>query len=487
MTQDNVARLVDAVPDWGELSDPFAKLSVPELAAGIMPETIERFARHEALVKGVQFHGPAMAALAVCAAAIPDHVQIRVKVHEAWYEACRLWLALIGPVSAKKSPLLKTAMRPLKRAEKEAFAVWATEKEFWDKTDKESRGPEPILRRYVLNDSTIESVGKIAAENPQGLLLERDELAGWFGAMDKYSSGRGAAADRGFWLQAWNGSQYTIDRISRPSLFIPNLSVSIIGGIQPDAIRRIAKDAVDDGLLQRLLPVVLGPAGPGEDTHDMGHSFEDYDALIARLTNLPETTVKFSADAQTIRREFAAYANKLATLESVSPQLGAFCGKLDGYFARFALAFHACNPTRIQELVSGDTARRVERLMKTFTIPHAMNFYLDIMSENGPMADARAIAGYILAHKIERFTSSTLTAGCWHCKKKTREDIAQMIDPLEAYGWIMPEALNDYPPRAWVVNPEVHTRFEQRAQEETTRRQGLREMVIESLRKEPTP
>ena len=125
--------------------------------------------------------------------------------------------------------------------------------------------------------------------------------------------------------------------------------------------------------------------------------------------------------------------------------------------------------------------------MKTFIIPHALNFYLDIMSENGPMADARAIAGYILAHKIERFTSSTLTAGCWHCKKKTREDIAQMIDPLEAYGWIMPEALNDYPPRAWVVNPEVHKRFAQRAQEETTRRQGLREMVIESLRKEPTP
>ena len=432
MTQDNVARLVDAVPEWGELSDPFAKLAVPELATGIMPETIERFAKHEALVKGVQFHGPAMAALAICAAAIPDHVRIRVKVHEPWEEASRLWLALIGPVSAKKSPLLKTAMRALKRAEKEAYAIWATEKEIWDKADKESRGPEPILRRYVLNDSTIESVGKIAADNPQGLLLERDELAGWFGAMDKYSSGRGAAADRGFWLQAWNGSQYTIDRISRPSLFIPNLSVSIIGGIQPDAIRRIVKDAIDDGLLQRLIPIVLGPAGAGEDTPDMGHSFEDYDALVARLLDLPETLVKFSANAQTIRRAFAAYANKLATLESVSPQLGAFCGKLDGYFARFALAFHVCNTARINELVSEDTARRVERLMKTFIIPHAIHFYVDVVSGNDIMTDAKAIAGYILTQNLERFTPSTLTAHCWHCRKKSKDDIQQMLSPLEA-------------------------------------------------------
>ena len=53
--------------------------------------------------------------------------------------------------------------------------------------------------------------------------------------------------DRGFWLQAFNGGPYIVDRISRKSGLIPNLSVSLLGGIQPEPLRRIADEAVDDG------------------------------------------------------------------------------------------------------------------------------------------------------------------------------------------------------------------------------------------------
>ena len=64
----------------------------------------------------------AYAALTVCAAAIPDHVRIRVKVHKAWIESARLWTTLIGPPSAKKSPILRAALAPLKRVEKHMVA-----------------------------------------------------------------------------------------------------------------------------------------------------------------------------------------------------------------------------------------------------------------------------------------------------------------------------------------------------------------------------
>ena len=59
---------------------------------------------------------------------------------------------------------------------------------------------------------------------------------------------------------------------------IENLSVSILGGIQPDAIRRIVDDTVDDGLLQRLLPITVGGAQVGEDAPDLGRCFDDYRA-----------------------------------------------------------------------------------------------------------------------------------------------------------------------------------------------------------------
>ncbi|MBN9438060.1 DUF3987 domain-containing protein [Bosea sp. (in: a-proteobacteria)] len=57
----------------------------------------------------------AAAALAVCAAAIPDGVRLQVKQHDpGWAESPRLWVALVGGPSTKKSPLMATASKPLR-------------------------------------------------------------------------------------------------------------------------------------------------------------------------------------------------------------------------------------------------------------------------------------------------------------------------------------------------------------------------------------
>ncbi len=79
-------------PDAAPLGDPFHKLPAPPLPRGLLPPILEAFAEREAQIKGVEFAAPAMAALTVCAAAIPDHVRLRVKVHEPWQESARLWL-----------------------------------------------------------------------------------------------------------------------------------------------------------------------------------------------------------------------------------------------------------------------------------------------------------------------------------------------------------------------------------------------------------
>jgi hypothetical protein len=300
--------------------------------------------------------------------------------------------------------------------------------------------------------------------------------------MDKYSSGKGAAADRAFWLTAWNGGPYTVDRVSRASTYISNLSVSILGGIQPDAIRRIVGDTVDDGLLQRLIPITVGSAGVGEDSPDHGHSFREYDGLIARLADLKPTVIKFDGTAQEVRRAFELHTHELSNLEILSPQLAAFCGKLDGLFARLALTFHCCEAQPPAEHVSEETALRVERLMREFIIPHAMRFYLEIAGETGTMADARSIAGYILAKKVDRLTFGILAGNCYCCRKRSRHDVMQMLEPLEVFGWIVPD--DPVVPRAWAINPEVHVRFAGQAVRERERRATVRNTIIESIGKE---
>ena len=117
----------------------------------------------------------------------------------------------------------------------------------------------------MIFDTTIESTQEILRDSPNGVLLEDDELIGWFDAMYKYSGARGAQKDRSFWLQAYNGGSKTVDRVTRGSVHIPNLSVSIIGGSQPGPIRKLADAGEDDGLLQRFNPIMLRPAVGGRD------------------------------------------------------------------------------------------------------------------------------------------------------------------------------------------------------------------------------
>jgi hypothetical protein len=65
------------------------------------------------------------------------------------------------------------------------------------------------------------------------------------------------------YLQALNGGPYSVHRIGRGRVLIENLSMSLTGAIQPGPLRKIADESIDDGLLQRLLPLVLKPAVEG--------------------------------------------------------------------------------------------------------------------------------------------------------------------------------------------------------------------------------
>jgi hypothetical protein len=74
-------------------------------------------------------------------------------------------------------------------------------------------------------------------------------------------------------------------------VYVPNLSVSILGGIQPKPIRDIPHGGEDDGLLQRFNPIVMLPSVVGRDEVPSQVVF-DYGGLIRRLRELkPPTTI----------------------------------------------------------------------------------------------------------------------------------------------------------------------------------------------------
>jgi hypothetical protein len=80
------------------------------------------------------------------------------------------------------------------------------------------------------------------------MLMLSDELAGLFLNMSRYSGGQ----DNEFWLEAWNGSAYTVERMGRPPISVHYLLVGVVGGLQPDKLARSFKGDLD-GMYARVL------------------------------------------------------------------------------------------------------------------------------------------------------------------------------------------------------------------------------------------
>ena len=73
--------------------------------------------------------------------------------------------------------------------------------------------------------------------------------------------------------------------MGRGTVLLENLSVSLLGGIQPEPVRRIAAEAQEQGLLQRILPIILKPSVMGNDAPmpDVGPRYTHLVEYLNRL------------------------------------------------------------------------------------------------------------------------------------------------------------------------------------------------------------
>jgi putative DNA primase/helicase len=212
-------------------------------------------------------------------------VLIRPQTQSDWQVVSNMWAILIGRPGVFKSPAMEETLRPLKRlsanAEQEfkearvehqlaANVAKLRAQENVKKAQKLLRGestadigyllaeeetPEPTLRRYIANDTNVASLGVLLQQNPNGLLVFRDELVSLLDNLDREEN----ASERGFYLTGWGGdSGYTFDRIGRGlHLHIEGVCLSLLGSTQPGTISQYLSRAVrggrgDDGLIQRF-------------------------------------------------------------------------------------------------------------------------------------------------------------------------------------------------------------------------------------------
>lgn len=221
---------------------------------------------------------PAMALIATVASLIGGKRRLRPYTTADWSVPCILWCGVVGDPSSRKSPALSAVTDPLRELEKDNAETHADalrdyhEKSEWARASRKAwqdavtsavkagedrpsmpldadEPLEPHRRRTLTMDSTPESLGPILQGNPQGVLAFRDELAGWLTSFDRYSPG-----GREFWLEAFNGSSYVIDRKgAKEPIVLPFNGVSVLGGIQPAKLADALLSSPDDGLTARFL------------------------------------------------------------------------------------------------------------------------------------------------------------------------------------------------------------------------------------------
>jgi hypothetical protein len=246
--------------------------------------------------------------LLAAASALIGHARW-AKATETWKEPPHLWMGSVGDSGDGKSPGADSLMRDIlpeiedrmlgdfpdrhqewraavafdkaaiKRWEEEQRAAIKEGKTF-DKpmprpTVRDVEPQRPCLRH---NDITVEEVASVLASGaPKGVVIVRDELAGWLDSMKAYNP-----AGRAFWIEAYGGRRYRVARRkhSGQPIDIQHLAVSVYGGTQPERLAKLIADA-DDGLLSRIqwgwpdpLPFDLGEATP-----NIGWAIEALDRL----------------------------------------------------------------------------------------------------------------------------------------------------------------------------------------------------------------
>jgi Protein of unknown function (DUF3987) len=395
-----------------------------------------------------------------------------------------------------KSPIMRAAAKPLVEIDARLWREFLAARAAYDKLSAEEKNNKPPPRRVRLRleDTTIEAAQDAMRDNPKGMLCLQDELSGWFGGMDKYNAGGGARKDRGFWLQTWNGGSLPVDRVGRGSFLIENIGASVLGGVQPDVIRKVAGETYDDGLIQRLLPILLREATLGRDV-PMPGVVEDYAELIERLHQLTpgsinadvysalardagvRLTLAFDNEAQMIRQDLEK--KHLELQQVINKKLAAHVGKYNGYFARLCTVWHCIEHASggLPVHIGADTAERVAEFMHKFLFPHAVAFYAGILGLAADHDRLSAVAGYILAHKLERISSRDVQRGDRTMRKLTKRDTDAVFQQLEALGWV-----KCIPRRnaadLWIVNKQVHDMFTERAEREAARRGEVRRVML---------
>ena len=486
---------------WPDPIDIFSHADPMELGtppAGSLPETIRAVAVDESRRKGVPVAFAAAAAVGTIGAAIGAGLRIRPRLKDGeWTEPASLWITLVAPPGSAKSPTIKALLKPLSAVD----AAWgrqdAPHHAEWDKKraahgrrkNAPEPGQEPPLRRAIVDDVTPESLVRILARNPRGVMRVTDELFAFLGSFGAYK--RTGDGERSMALTLHDGGYIRVDRVGSGSLTAENALMGVLASTQPDKIQAKTRELSDDGLLQRFLFVLHdGVDRRGADVEPDAHAAAEYGAVVRAMSDLkPGKTVTLTPEARGV---LEAAERKIADLAHIPGASSAWAGHISKwgmFLPRLVLIFSAVRDFEDHGIaglatpVNAETAEMAVRFA-WFLLRHGLQFYTDFFGPSVAASDAKWIAGWLLTRTP---TDSVTPRDVYQARHdfrgpEGRSAMLKAMGELERCGWVsVADRKPDEGPTKWTINPKIHQHFVQHAAREKVRREHEREKIEKAI------
>lgn len=440
---------------------------------------------------------PAVGFVVALSSLIGARLGIRPKQHDDWLVVPNLWGAIVGRPSVMKTPALQEPLKMLHRlealnrklheeqmqtyraavevhkAEYNAARKAVANKLQKGETDKaalaqnfmQDNPPDtPVLRRHIINDATVEKLGEILQDNPEGVLLFRDELTGWLRSLDR----DGHEGDRAFYLESWTGARpFTYDRIGRGTVFIKSCTVSMLGGIQPGPLRDYVSSALkggagDDGLLQRF-QMVVWPDVAHEwrnvdrwpDTEAKGAVWRIVERMAALDFHHDEDEipfVRFGPEAQDVFDTWRERLEHRLRNEAMPAVLEAHMGKFRSLVPSLALIFHLIDEALGMAPIRAEHVTRAIAWAE-YLETHARRVYSQAL-------DPGMAAAIALSERLESlpdlFSARDIYRNCW--AGLNREATDQALTVLLEFGHVIvieDDRSTGRPTTLYRVNPKL--------------------------------
>jgi putative DNA primase/helicase len=457
---------------------------VPEFEPELLPSVLSVSALEIAKSKQAPIDFVAVTYMVALSSLLARHVAIRPMAENEWTVVPNVWGLIVGRPSAKKTPAMTAALKPLDILEDAAAEAYELALRDFDlrvqlhthqvganksniqkllrsadpaqkseaamliEEQQDMEPEQPGCTRYIANDSTVEKLADLLQANP-AILVCRDELQGFFASLER----NGQESARAFYLEAWTGDKsFKVDRIGRGSTRVPRACVSVLGGIQPGPIGSLMREAqrygrANDGLMQRFQLAVwpdLSPTFELVDTQPDREIRGQIMALFDRFSTFDPKSVeaatpehgmpylRFADDAQDLFLRWLEKHENRQRQDEMAECMEAHLGKYPSLVPSIALILHLAEnkagPVGIESVTRAIA-------WATYLEAHAKRIYAPIVGAD--FVSARALAKKIESGKLpEEFSLRDVYRKGW-ANLSTADDARVAAEVLEDFDWIV--------------------------------------------------